>query len=138
MAKDERNLLAVLKAELEFVQKGGYRYTARSPWRPQFIFQDSPTCLNFDSTQPRRPCSECVLMELVPPDLRNGKIPCRHIPLNAKGETIDSLYRTGTQMELETALTKWLKSTIKKLELESAQAQQGTIGAAVGKKAAAN
>ena len=77
-------------------------------------------------------------MELVPPDLRNGKIPCRHIPLNAKGETIDSLYRTGTQMELETALTKWLKSTIKKLELESAQAQQGTIGAAVGKKAAAN
>ncbi len=138
MAKDERNLLAVLKAELGFVQKGGYRYTARSPWRPQFIFQDSPTCLNFDINQPRRPCSECVLMELVPPGLRNGKIPCRHIPLNAQGETIDSLYRTGTLEELETALTNWLKSMIQKLEHESAQTQQGPIDAEIGQKAAAN
>ena len=138
MAKDERNLLAVLKAELEFVRKGGYRYTARSPWRPQFIFQDSPTCLNFDSTQPRRPCSECLLMELVPTGLRHGKIPCRNIPLNARGETIDSLYRTGTQMELEAALTKWLKSTIQKLEHESGQTQRDHTDAEIGQKAAAN
>jgi len=135
MVKDERNLLAILRAELEFVQKGGYRYTARSPWRPQFIFQDSPTCLNFDGTQPPRPCSECVLLQLVPLGLRNGKIPCRHIPLNARGETIDSLYRTGTQEELETALTKWLKSMIQKIENESAQTQEGPIDA---EKAAAN
>ena len=135
MVKDERNLLAILRAELEFVQKGGYRYTARSPWRPQFIFQDSPTCLNFDGTQPSRPCSECVLLQLVPPGQRNGKIPCRHIPLNARGETIDSLYRTGTQEELETALTKWLKSMIQKIENESAQTQEGPIDA---EKAAAN
>ena len=77
-------------------------------------------------------------MELVPPDLRNGKIPCRHIPLNAQGETIDSLYRTGTQEELETALTNWLKSMIQKLEHESAQTQQDRIDAEIGQKAAAN
>ena len=77
-------------------------------------------------------------MELVPPGLRNGKIPCRHIPLNAQGETIDSLYRTGTQMEVEGALTKWLKSMIQKLELESAQTQEDPIDAEIGQKAAAN
>jgi hypothetical protein len=71
----------------------------------------------------------------VPPGQRNGKIPCRHIPLNARGETIDSLYRTGTQEELETALTKWLKSMIQKIENESAQTQEGPIDA---EKAAAN
>ena len=50
MTKDKRDLLDVLKAELQFLEKGGYRHTARAEWRPQFIFQDSPTCLNFDPT----------------------------------------------------------------------------------------
>ena len=49
MNNDKRNLVTVLKAELEFVEKGGYRNISLSAWRPQFIFQDSPTCLNFDS-----------------------------------------------------------------------------------------
>jgi len=77
-------------------------------------------------------------MELVPPGLRNTKIPCRHIPLNAQGETIDSLYRTGTQEELETALTNWLNSMIQKLEHESAQSQRDPLHAEIGQKAAAN
>jgi hypothetical protein len=50
MTNDKRNLVDVLKAELEFLEKGGYRHTARAAWRPQFVFQGSPTCLNFDST----------------------------------------------------------------------------------------
>jgi hypothetical protein len=138
MARDGRNLLTVLKAELEFVQKGGYRLTARSFWRPQFIFQDSPTCLNFDGTQIPQPCSNCVMSELVPPLLRQSKVPCRYIPLNDQGETIDSLYRTATLEELEAALTNWLVSTIQKLEQERAQTQQDPIAAEVGHKAAAN
>lgn len=77
-------------------------------------------------------------MQLVPPGLRNGKIPCRHIPLNAQGETIDSLYRTGTQEETETALTIWLKSMIQKLERESAQTAQNPIDRETEQKAAAN
>jgi hypothetical protein len=118
MTNDKRDLLTVLKAELEFLEKGGYRHTARAAWRPQFVFQDSPTCLNFDSTRQPRPCSECVLMELVPEELAKKKIPCRYIPLNEQGETIDSFYRCGTAEELEAALGPWLRQTIHRLEQE--------------------
>ena len=122
MLNDARGLLDVLQAELEFVEKGGYRNTARAAWRPHFVFQDSPTCLNFDSTKPTKPCSDCVLMKLIPEDAHGRKVPCRYIPLNERGETIDSFYRTGTQEELEAAVAKWLKATIDRLERERAQA----------------
>ena len=138
MGKDGRDLLTVLKAELEFVQKGGYRLTARSQWRPQFIFQDSPTCLNFDGTQMPQPCSNCVMSELAPPPMRDCKTPCRYIPLNDQGDTIDSLYRTATLEELETSLTNWLVATIQKLEHERALQQQGPITAEDRFKAAGN
>jgi hypothetical protein len=116
MTSCKQNLLPVLKKELEFLEKGGYRETARVPWRPQFIFQDSPTCLNFDPTQPPRPCTDCTLAQLVPTNLQNKKIPCRYIPLNERGETIDSFYRSGTRNELEEAFGKWLRATIQNLE----------------------
>jgi hypothetical protein len=116
MGKDNRDLLTVLRSELEFLEKGGYRITARADWRPHFIFQDSPTCLNFDPTQPPRPCSECTLMQLIPVVAAKRKIPCRFIPLNDHGETIDSFYRSGTAEELEAALGGWLGSTIERLE----------------------
>ena len=45
MASKKRDLLEVLKLELEFLKGGGYR--KGSSWRPQFIFEDSPTCLNY-------------------------------------------------------------------------------------------
>jgi hypothetical protein len=121
MTSNRRNLLDVLKAELEFLEKGGYRHTARADWRPQFIFQDSPTCLNFDPTHPARPCSDCALMQLIPEDRRDKKIPCRYIPLTKSGETIDFFYHTGTQEELETAVREWLKTTIGELEQEEAK-----------------
>jgi hypothetical protein len=126
MTKDKRDLLEVLKAELEFLEKGGYRHTARAPWRPQFMFQDSPTCLNFDPAQQPRLCSECLLMQFVPEDLRSNKIPCRHIPLSDHGETIDSFYRIGTQEELEVAVAQWLKTTIARLEREKAEGMRGS------------
>lgn len=118
MATDTRDILDVLQTELEFVKEGGYRYTARVPWRPQFIFQDSPTCLNFDSTALRQPCTECVLMRFVPEDRRDQKIPCRHIVLNDQQETIDYFYRFGTEEELEQALIGWLKATIQAIQAE--------------------
>jgi hypothetical protein len=116
MTNDKRDLLAVLKAELEFVEKGGYLHTARAAWRPKFIFQDSPACLNFDSTQQPRPCTDCVLLQLVPENQQRRKIACRYIPLNEQGETIDSFYRYGTGDELEAAIRKWLGATIQRLE----------------------
>jgi hypothetical protein len=116
MTKVKRDLLTVLKNELALLEKGGYRNVSQHAWRPQFIFQDSPTCLNFDATQPPQPCSDCLLMQFVPASLRNNKIPCRQIPLNEQGETIDSFYRFGTPDELEAALRGWLRVTIERLE----------------------
>lgn len=112
MSKDRRDVVALLKSELEFLEKGGYR---KPSWRAQFIFQDSPTCLNYNRPGDPRPCSECVLFQLVPPECRKEKIPCRHIPLDEQGETIDSLHHWGTQEEIETAVAKWLRATIQEL-----------------------
>lgn len=116
MYKDERDLLDVLKFELEFLGKGGYGRSPREPWRPSYIFEDSPSCMNYDCKENPEPCSNCVLTQLVPPDLRNEKIPCRQIPLNALGENLDSLYRYDEQQEVEAAVGKWLRATITKLE----------------------
>lgn len=55
-------------------------------------------------------------MPLVPPEYRSEPVPCRHIRLNDQKETVESLYRTGTEEELETALRGWLTRTIQELE----------------------
>lgn len=127
MARDDRNLLEALKFELGFLEKGGYGRSPRTPWRPQLMFEDSPTCMNYDSKHNPGPCSNCVLMQLVPAGRRSEKIPCRHIPLNAEGETLDSFYRCCNQMELEDALRTWLRATIQRLERE--RACQSDLGA---------
>ena len=121
MHKDERDLLEVLKFELEFLEKGGYGRSPRAPWRPQFIFEDSPTCMNYDNKEHPDPCGDCILMKLVPPEGWTKDIPCRHIPLDAAGDTLDSLYRTTDQHEIEDTFGSWLRVTIKRLEEERAE-----------------
>jgi hypothetical protein len=119
MPRDDRNLLDVLKFELEFLEQGGYGRLPREAWRPRLVFEDSPTCMNFNSKD-REPCSECLLMQLVPESARKEQTPCIHIPLSPNGQTLDSLYRTGTQQEIEEALGGWLRKTISRLEAEKA------------------
>ena len=121
MTNDNRDVVEILKSELEFLERGGYRESLRVPWRPPFIFEDSPTCINYGRQQRILACSECALMQFVPPDCREEKIPCRHIPLNAEGYTIDTYYRMGTQEELEAAVADWLRETIERLGRERAQ-----------------
>ena len=118
MQKDERDLLEVLKFELNFLEKGGYNPSPREPRKMSFIFEDSPTCMNYDSKDNPGPCGECVLMGLVPPEQRNQTIPCRHIPLNAAGETLESLYRSAGPQDLQDVYGQWLRVTIAKLEEE--------------------
>lgn len=118
MRKDERDILDVLKFELDFLEKGGYRRSSRETWRPQFIFEDSPTCLNYNSKDHPHHCSECVLMHLVPPEYREAKVPCRHIPFNEEGETLETLYQCADQSEIEEGLGNWLRTTIFRLEEE--------------------
>ena len=120
MAKDERDTLELLKAELNFLKKGGYGRSPREPWKAQLIFEDSPSCMNYDSKEHPAPCAECALMQFVPPEKRGEKVPCRHIPLTAEGETLQELYRGGTQQELEDALADWLRARIEFLERQEA------------------
>lgn len=124
---EDRDLLEVLKFELRFLEKGGYAISPQTPWRPRLLFEDSPACMNYDAKDNPAPCTECVLVQLVPPRSRAEKVPCRHIPLNEDGETVDSLYRTGTPQELEEAYENWLRATIERLEEE--RASRSDIGA---------
>ncbi len=116
MQKDERDLLEVLKSELEFLEHHGYRRSPETAWRPKAIFEDSPSCINFHSAGNPRPCTDCALIYLVPPAHRSAKSPCRHIPLNESGETLDSLYRYGSQRESENAVGTWLRAAIPRLD----------------------
>ena len=116
MSSDERELLAVLKAELAFLEKGGYRNGPGARPRQKFVFEDSPTCLNFNRTKDPRPCRDCVMTTLVPADCLGEKFPCRHIALNEAGFTVDTYYRLGTFDEAEDAVRNWLRKKIADLE----------------------
>jgi hypothetical protein len=118
MPQDDRNTLEVLKAELNFVKKGGYGRSPREPWRVQLFFEDSPTCMNYDTKEDRTPCAECLLMQFVPADKHGERVPCRHIPLTSDGDTLLQLYRGGTEPEIEVAVSIWLEKEIAKLEGE--------------------
>src|ERR1700674_1707960 len=123
MYKDERDLLDVLKAELAFLEKGGYGRSPRESWRQPLIFEDSPSCMNFDSKDHAEPCGSCVLFQLVPPQFRGKQMPCRHIPFNSEGGTLDSLSRYSDQFEIEEVFGNWLRTTISTLE-EARQASR--------------
>lgn len=114
------NLLQLLKAELQFVESGGYRLSERSPWRPPYVFEESPSCPNYsDRSRPHR-CVDCWLVQFVAHDLRDEQVPCRFVQLTPEGITIDSLYRYGTPVETEEALSRWLRERIREAEGEIA------------------
>lgn len=119
--KDDRDLLEMLKFELRFLEDGGYGQSPHAARRASLIFEDSLTCMNFNS-QDRAPCSACLLMKFVPPSRATEPIPCRHIPLNNDGETLASLYESATQLEIEEAFGNWLRTTIHRLEQERGSA----------------
>lgn len=126
MVKDNRDLLEVLKFELRFLEDGGYGRSPHTPRRASRIFEDSLTCMNFNTQDGRTPCSSCLLMKYVPPSRAAEQIPCRHIPLNLEGQTLASLYESGSQQDIEEALRNWLRTAIKRLELEGANANSQT------------
>lgn len=130
MANDDRDILEVLKFELQFLEQGGYGRSVRTPWKPTQIFQDSISCLNFGEPDRPHPCDECLLMQFVPGEHRGESVPCHHIPLTPDGETVDTLERQETQLALEERVAEWLRKTIARIEAERAAKQ--SAGAAAG------
>jgi len=114
MSKDDRDILELLRTELDFLEKGGYGRSVRTPWKPTSPFRDSLTCVNYALPEKAHPCSECHLIDFVPPDHLADELPCHHIPLNAQGDTAEDL--EGDQSKLEKALKEWLRARIKDIE----------------------
>lgn len=118
MTSDDRDILDVLKFELSFLEDGGYGRSPRTPWRPPAIFEDSPICPNFSDPAHSTPCEKCLLEQFVPDPQKAESIPCRFIRLTKEGLTVDDLYRTGSQQEMEEALAAWLRAQIQRIERE--------------------
>ncbi len=87
---ESKHKLNLLIKELEFLESGGYRL--QLGWRSALVFEDSPTC-------PKLPHSAC-----------------RHIPLNQAGETLQTMYQTATQEEIENTVREWLRKTIEEVK----------------------
>jgi hypothetical protein len=117
---DKRDILEVLKFELDFLEHGGYGRYVRTPWKPMSIFSDSMSCINFNTSEEKQPCNQCLLNQFVPASAESEEVPCHHIPLNPDGETVHTFERQRTQVELESAVRDWLKATIAQIEKERA------------------
>ena len=125
MIESKNDVLSTLRKELAFLELGGYRSPQQAAWRPQFIFQDSPTCPNHRNLGEPLPCTQCLLMEFVPREYQKERFPCRYIPLDESGETLDHLYRTGTEEETHAIVASWLKNMIARLEQETLHSPAG-------------
>ena len=103
-----RGTLAALRNHFELLKRN------RSS-NSQLHFEDSDICFR----SPFFSCSSsrCALMHFVPKEFRSEVAPCRHIPLNAKGESLDMLYNIRTTHEIDSAVRAWLSSVIETLEL---------------------
>jgi len=123
MSKDDRDILELLQTELDFLEKGGYGRSVRTPWKETSPFRDSLTCVNYALAEKAHPCSECHLIDFVASDHRGDELPCHYIPLNEAGETVDDLELSGNQAKLERALKEWLRAKIKEIETARLEGQ---------------
>jgi hypothetical protein len=121
MGFDKMEMIKQLKFEIQMIEKGGYHPSVREPHNAPEIFRDSISCLNVGLEEKEHPCSSCMLSEFAPPEVRNSKDDvCHKIPLNDKGDTVESLKAEGDPNKLQAKVLAWLKNTVAKLEQEVA------------------
>ena|SRR5436190_13984563 len=118
MGRDDRDLLELLKTELDFIEKGGYGRSVRTPWRETSPFRDSLTCVNYALPEKAHPCAECHLIDFVPESRRGELVPCHYIPLTQTGDTVEDLEAEGDQARMENVLKDWMREKIRELEAE--------------------
>jgi hypothetical protein len=124
MANDDRDILELLRDELDFIEKGGYGRSVRTPWLQKSAFQDSLTCINYGYPYRAHPCNECHLLDFVSPQHHGTEVPCHHIPLTEAGETIEDLEVEDNEAKLERKVRDWLRAKIKEIEEERASLSQ--------------
>jgi hypothetical protein len=117
-SKDDRDILEVLKFELDFIESGGYGRLAPPLWKTKSAAEAALSCLSSSDPTQTCPCHECLLASFVPPDRRLESVPCHYIPLTATGEGIDALEGWCEKQELEEFVKIWLRKTIRQLQEE--------------------
>jgi hypothetical protein len=119
MGFDKNEMIEQLKLEIAMMEKGRYHPSVREPRQNPEIFRDSITCLNVGLKEKEHACTSCFLSEFAPPEVRasTGDI-CHKIPLNEKGDTIESLKTEDDPQKLQATVLSWLKRTVAKLETE--------------------
>jgi hypothetical protein len=115
---DKREILEKLKTELGSLEYGRNRRSVHMPWENVSFFQDSVTCLNYGQEGRPNSCGQCLLMPYVPEGAKAELNPCHHIPLDAKGNTIESLDRGYNRSSVEESVAGWLRAKIAELEQE--------------------
>jgi hypothetical protein len=121
MSIDKKEMIQQLKFEIQMIEKGGYHPSVREARHDPEIFRDSITCLNVGLEVKEHACSSCFLSEFAPPEVRNSNDDlCHKIPLNEKGDTVESLKAEGDPYKLQATVLGWLKNTVAKLEQELA------------------
>lgn len=124
MSVDKRQMIEALKLEIQVIEKGGYNPSVRQPHTQPRTFRDSVTCLNLGLEEKQEPCTSCFLSEFVPPDQRAGSGDlCHKIPLNDRGDTVETLERQGDADKVQAVVLDWLKRTVARLEAEIARAE---------------
>ncbi|PYP90295.1 MAG: hypothetical protein DMF61_00885 [Blastocatellia bacterium AA13] len=118
MNTDSRDILDVLKSELQFLERGGYGRSVRTPWQPTSVFLDSLSCINYGDPNRTLPCDQCMLSTLVSSEGLKETLPCHHIPLNEHGDTIQLLEDRGDQEKLVETVKDWLRRSIDRIEKE--------------------
>ena len=121
MGFDKKEMIEQLKFEIEMIEKGRYYPSVREPRQNPEIFRDTITCLNVGLEEKEHPCSSCLLSEFAPPEVRNSNDDiCHKIPLNEKGDTVESLKAEDNPQKLQTTVLGWLKRTVARMEEEVA------------------
>ena len=124
MSEDRRDVLQVLRYELNFLEQGGYSRSLRQG-RPISPFQDTLSCLNFGDPLRSHTCHECFLYDFVPDGSTTEDVACHFIPLDDSGNTVAKLLEAGEDRRLEDLLRSWLRRTITRLEQEREISQTG-------------
>jgi hypothetical protein len=130
MTGHQQEVLDALKFELTFLERGGYEPSVREPRKELSIFQDSPSCPNYAAQTRTHSCVDCFLIDFVPSEKRGEAVPCHHIPLNDRGDTVSSLGGAGDDVEVQRATRGWLRATIDGIEQAKAETRVKGVEAA--------
>lgn len=117
MCTERRSLGETLKYGLALLEN---RTVGDCALQPFSFFEQSPLCPNYGTGNQLDlcPCRKCILISLVPALFREKHRPCRYIPLNLDGETLESLSHSTDGVETMQLLRDWLRTIVIQLEHE--------------------